>query len=499
MHFRKRFPLGDTSSKSRKGSEGMSGNLKKNQLSYVEAMAISVAIMAPTAAMALNTSLTASIAGSSVPLTFLLAMITIGLVSASFIQFNRYYSDSGSVYKFAGVSLGAKVGFLSGWTLFLTYFVFTVASLAEVGAFMSSFFTYLGIHLSWVPVAFVCGILIWFLAFFDIKVGTRALLILEGISMVFILILVFVIFKDAHLNGYSAGTPFTFGKAGVSSVALASVFAFLSFAGFEGASSLGEETKNPKKAIPIAIFSAVFLTGLFYVLVSYAQTLGFGFDAKGIKTFSGSSAPLGDLASKFMSSGYAAVIMFGASLSAFSCALASATAGARMLFSMGRDGFIHNKIGTAHAKYGSPIVALSVVMIFSLILLVPLVGLSGTDVFGYLGTIGVLALLVAYLVTTFGGIVFFVRKGVWRGPILIIPVLAIVALLYTLYSNIFPMPAAPYNYFPYIVLGWIIVGIVITMVSPNLVSRIAKRLMEEGTEEDGQNVIIDSNNKGVSQ
>ncbi|PWI58668.1 hypothetical protein [Sulfoacidibacillus thermotolerans] len=97
----------------------MENQLHKNDLSYIETMGISVAIMAPTAAMALNGSLAASIAGTSVPLTFLLAMITIGFVAFSFIQFNRHFSSSGSVYAFTTASLGPRVGFLSGWTLLL--------------------------------------------------------------------------------------------------------------------------------------------------------------------------------------------------------------------------------------------------------------------------------------------------------------------------------------------------------------------------------------------
>jgi amino acid transporter len=459
----------------------VSNQLKKNQLSYVEAMAISVAIMAPTAAMALNTSLTASIAGVSVPLTFLVAMITIGLVSVTFIQFNRQFSHSGSVYQFTGISLGPKLGFLSGWTLFLTYMAFTIASIAEVGLFAESFFSLLNIHISWFPVALVSAILIWLLGFSDVKVGTRALLILEGISILFILILVFVIFKDADFQTGSFVKPFSLGSNNVSSLALATVFAFLSFAGFEGASSLGEETKNPKRAIPIAIFSAVFLTGVFYVIVSYAQTIGFGIDPKGNEAFAKSTAPLADLANTYMSSGFAATIMFGALLSAFSCALASATAGARMLYSMGRDGFIHKAIGTTHKKFHSPHIALSIIMIISLISLFPLngIGLNGGTIFGYLGTIGVLALLIAYLVTTFGGMRYFVKNKIWQGPILILPILAIIGLGYALYSNVYPIPAAPYNYFPYIVLAWIVIGILIVAFSPALVSRIAKRLMSD--------------------
>lgn len=455
--------------------------LKKNQLSYVEAMAISVAIMAPTAAMALNTSLTASIAGVSVPLIFLVAMITIGLVAVTFIQFNRQFSHSGSVYYFTGISLGPKMGFLSGWALLLTYVMFTIASIAEVGAFAESFFSLLNIEIDWFPIALVSSVLIWIFAFADVKIGTRALLILEGISVLFILILVFVIFGKADFSSESFVKPFSPGQNTIPAIALATVFAFLSFAGFEGASSLGEETKNPKKAIPIAIISAVFLTGLFYILVSFATTIGFGLDSEGNGNFAKSSAPLADLANMYMSRGFAAAIMFGALLSAFSCALASATAGSRMLFSMGRDGFIHQKVGTTHKKYHSPYIALSVIMVISLIALFPLkgIGLDGGLIFGYLGTIGVLSLLLTYLVTTIGGMRYFVKNKIWKGPILILPALAVLGLGYSLYSNVFPIPAAPFNYFPYIVIGWILFGIIITALNPALVSRIAERLMSD--------------------
>ncbi|PLR89821.1 APC family permease [Bacillus sp. T33-2] len=458
--------------------------LKKNQLSYVEAMAISVAIMAPTAAMALNTSLTASIAGVSVPLIFLTAMITIGLVAVTFIQFNRQFSHSGSVYYFTGKSLGPKMGFLSGWALLLTYVMFTIASIAEVGLFAESFFSLVGMEIDWFPVALISTVLIFIFAFADVKIGTRALLILEGISILFILILVFVIFGKADFNSHTFVKPFSPGQNTVPAIALATVFAFLSFAGFEGASSLGEETKNPKRAIPIAIISAVFLTGTFYIIVSFATTIGFGLDAEGNGKFASSSSPLGDLASSYMSSGFAAAIMFGALLSAFSCALASATAGSRMLFSMGRDGFIHNKIGEAHKKYHSPYIALSIIMAFSLVALFPLkgIGLDGGTIFGYLGTIGVLSLLLTYLVTTLGGIRYFVKNRIWKGPILVLPALAVVGLGYSLYSNVYPIPDAPFNYFPYIVIGWIVLGVLITAFSPALVARIAGRLMSDESE-----------------
>ena len=102
------------------------------QLGVIEVMALSVGIMAPTAAMALNGSLAASITGTAVALAFLGAVITIGLTSYSFIEFSRQFAHAGSVYVFNGISFGARMGFLSAWGLLLTYAAFTVASTAEV-------------------------------------------------------------------------------------------------------------------------------------------------------------------------------------------------------------------------------------------------------------------------------------------------------------------------------------------------------------------------------
>src|SRR6266851_270982 len=90
------------------------GTLRR-ELSFIEAIALSIGIMAPTAAMALNGSLAAGITGSAVPLAFLLAAVAVGLASFSFIQFSRYFAHSGSVYGFNGVALGPRAGFFSGW------------------------------------------------------------------------------------------------------------------------------------------------------------------------------------------------------------------------------------------------------------------------------------------------------------------------------------------------------------------------------------------------
>lgn len=443
-----------------------------------ETAALSIAIMAPTAAMALNGSLAASIAGTAVPLSFLGALITIALVSYSFVEFSRQYAHAGSVYAFNGMALGARFGFLSGWALLFTYVAFTGASMAEVGAFFQTFLALLGVQVPWIIPAVVSGALIWWLAFREIRLSTRITMVFEGISILLILVLAAVILGRGGAHGLSF-QPFSVGKAGFSAVALASVFAFLSFAGFEGAATLGEETSNPKRSIPRAIVMAVFLTGAFYLVISYTQSEGFGLTGAGVKAFASSTAPLGDLAHTYIGAGMAALIMFGATISAFSSALGTASAGSRILFALGRDGFLSPSLGKAHPKNASPYVALAAVMVIAFVCNIVLISQIGTNVFGWLGTIGVLSLLLVYLVTQVSAIKLFSSIGRWKGLQFAIPIVAIILLGYTLWANVYPVPAAPFNYFPYVVLVWIVIGLIVVLASPSLVKSIGEQFTKE--------------------
>ena len=450
----------------------------KRELGIWEAAALSIAIMAPTAAMALNGSLAASIAGTAVPLAFLGALITIALVSYSFIEFSRTYAHAGSVYAFNGKGLGPRFGFLSGWALLLTYVAFTGASMAEVGLFFQTFLGYLGVHILWIIPALIAGAALWYLSFRDVRLSARVTMVFEGVSIILILILAAVILGRGGAHGLSL-RPFMVGKSGLSAVGLASVFAFLSFAGFEGAATLGEETASPTRSIPRAITMAVFLTGAFYLLISYTQSEGFGLSASGIRAFATSTAPLGTLAGTYVGSVMAAIIMFGATISAFSSALGTATAGSRILFAMGRDRFGPQSLGEAHPRFGSPHRALAVVMIIAFILNILLLAKSPADVFGWLGTLGVLSLLLVYLVTQVAAMRLFGSNGRWKGWKFVIPSAAIILLAYTLWSNVYPVPAAPYDYFPYAVLVWLAVGVVVVLRSPKATARLGKTFMDE--------------------
>ena len=101
-------------------------------------------------------------------------------------------------------------------------------------------------------------------------------------------------------------------------------------------------------------------------------------------------------------------INFGATLSAFASCLGCAAGASRILFALGRDGFITRRLGDASSRTGSPANALGVVMIFGLVvtILLRLNGTTAVNAFFYPGTAGVLAMLIAYFVIQFGAAKF---------------------------------------------------------------------------------------------
>jgi amino acid transporter len=459
----------------------------RRELRFWETIALSIGIMAPTAAMALNGVGVATNVGRAVPLLFIVATIGVFLVSYGFVRLSAHYAHAGSVYAFSGATLGPQAGFFAGWALLGTYLAFTAASASEIGLFFGAFLNGTGIWAGseWIVIALGAAALIGLLAYAEIKITTRALLSMEAVSVTLIAILIVVIF--AKLIGGSppghgdiSGDAFSLPSGvGTGAFGLGAVLAFLSFAGFEGAAALGEETSEPRREIPRAIRNAVLAAGTFYILCMLAQTWGFGTDEAGVAAFAGAGSPLGDLGSSYIGSWMGDAINLGAAVSAFASSLGTATGASRILYAMGRDGFGTSRLGTSSRRTGAPAAALVVVMTIAIAAIAGM-RLNGTNVvnaFFYPGTIGVLSLLVAYVVTNVGAIKLFAfdrREKPWE---MVLSALGIAFLLYVLWRNVSDQ-IYPYSHFWQVVGVWLLVGVGIVLAVPGLARRIGTGLAQ---------------------
>src|SRR3954463_8855322 len=182
----------------------------RRELRFGEAVALSLAIMAPTAAMALNGTAVAAQIGRAVPLAFVIATVGVLFVSYGFIRLTRHFNSAGSVFALAGATLGPRAGFFAGFALMATYTLFTIASGAEIGLFGNAFLSGVGVgDVDWLIIALVAMVFVALLAFGDIRVATRSLLGFEGLSVALIILLMIVIFVKVLGGSAPAGREAT--------------------------------------------------------------------------------------------------------------------------------------------------------------------------------------------------------------------------------------------------------------------------------------------------
>jgi amino acid transporter len=264
------------------------------------------------------------------------------------------------------------------------------------------------------------------------------------------------------------------------------VFGFLSFAGFEAAATLGEEAKHPNRDIPRAILGVALFGGVYFIVVTAVEVMGFGATDAGMKTFVASGSLLGDLGSQYIGAWIGDLITVGASISAFGCCLACLVGGSRLLFALGRDNDktpLLGLTGRVSTNWGTPWSALIVVTVSAAIIIAVWGGIFGGgafDIFAGSGVIGTLIILVAYAFATIGAIklLFFSGQNVVRKWEIVIPIAGLVVLGYTLFRNVWPYPdsGTPAFYYPIVVAIWLGLCAAFVLGMPGLSKRVGERL-----------------------
>ena len=454
----------------------MSPGTLRRELHLPEAVAMSVGVMAPTLAISVTGVAAAHELGRAAPLAFIVAGAAVGLVAYGFVRLAGEIASAGSVYAFVGRALSPRWGFVAGWALLGTYLVFPPVSIMGVTVFGRAFLHATGItdNADWYPLALFGWAVIGLLASWGIRPTTRSLLLVEVVSVVLIVVLMVAIVVRLAGSGHPvAGSSGISGRVlvlpsgvGISALALAATSGFLAFAGFESAASLGEETQRPTSAIPRAIWTAVAFGAGFYGLCMITQSWGFGLQPAGVAAFQNSQAPLGDLAQHFVGRWLATLLDAGAVLSAIGAGLGGVTVAARMLFAFGRDGLGAARLADVSTRSGTPAKALAVELLVALVLLTAfrLAGTAPLDVFFYLATLGVLSLLVMYGLTNVAALRYLAAQRSGRTATALIPAAGVIIAGYVLYRNVWPVPPAPYEYFPYGVAGWLLLGGVLSLV-----------------------------------
>jgi amino acid transporter len=377
-----------------------------------------------------------------------------------------------------------------------TYVLFAVITAAAAGIFAAAFFGSVGIWHNpptWAPFAIIPFVLalVWLFSAVPAKGATRTVLFVEGITVTLIVVVAIIVLVKILNHSAPAGQHFTWlifepqPGTNFGTIFKGAIFGFLAFAGFEAAATLGEETREPRRNIPRAIMGVVILGGVYFIVVTGVEVLGFGTSAAGVTNFVDSGSLLGQLASSFVGSPLGDIITAGTAISAFACALASTVAATRLLFAFGRDGLGPRVLGTTSKRTGTPLAALVVVGVVTAVVIYVLEasGVSNAfNIFAWGGTIGTLTLLVAYALAALGVVKLYgagaQRHGKrWEA---VIPVIALVILGFTVYYNLeFSTTSGPGFWNPVIAGIWIVVGILIVLAFPGLARKVGGQLTRD--------------------
>ncbi len=440
--------------------------LKAGQLSLPNCVALSAAVMAPVIAVILNAPAAAANGQGALPLAFLLAFVGTGFVAVTVVQFARRLPSAGLFYNYVSHALGGGAGFYTGWLYFAAYVLLAIGLFTANGAFLQNYMqSEWSVNVNWWILSLIEMGLVFVLSLRSIKTSVRidlSLLVFEMVA--FIVLAVIAIAKAGDGNTLHYFTP-SATSGGIKDVGLAAVFGILSFIGFESAATLGEESRNPKRNIPLAVGGATIIIGTFYVFMMYALSAGYGLNNPvHLKAFVVDPAPFATIATKD-ASWMTQIIDIAGVLGLFSCFLAVQNATVRVIFSMGRDKVLPGPLGAVHKKFNSPymaIYALTGISVVAGILLSLWLGSSLTDVYGFTGTIGTVAIVLVYMLANIGLIRFFwhdTERSIFLH--VVCPILGIVALAYPLWVNVKPSQSYPYNYVFWIVLFWLVLGAVV--------------------------------------
>ena len=356
--------------------------LRRGVLSPMETLAQSVSTIAPTTTPVATIPLVCALAGNGTWLAYVLATAAVLLVALCISRFARYSSSPGSLYTYASMILPPWMGAVAAWSLLLAYLA-TGASVA------GGFYHYANVLLvdatnrttsTVLLTVVVTGVSMW-IACRDVKISARLMLWIEAASLVVILTVVLVVLAGHgfHLDREQLQLR---GMTG-SGLRLGLVLALFSFVGFESATTLGAEARNPLKTIPRAVIQSSIIAGVFFTVSAYTEVLGFHIAGQDLGT---TQAPMHVLALVARVPVFGLLIDIGALVSLFAGTLACITAAARVLLLMAHNGLAHESLRATHVRHETPIRSVIVTGTATLLPVAVLAarGASGLDVYGWI-------------------------------------------------------------------------------------------------------------------
>lgn len=295
---------------------------------------------------------------------YLVTLAAMLFTAASYGIMVKRYPVAGSAYSYTNIAFGPNVGFLAGWSLLLDYLFIPMINYLLIGLFLNIAFPAIP---AWVFVL-TCIALVTVLNVMGIRSVAKASNLIVGAQVIFIV--VFVALSCSSLGSgpvdYLAPLRGDGSQPGFNPLMAGAAILCLSFLGFDAVSTLAEETRDARRTVPRAIMLTTLAAGVLFTLLAYLSQLavpGSHFE----NTDAAANEVMLTIGGQFLANFFTAAYVAGS----LGSALASQAAVSRIIYSMGRDRLLPERLfGTLSARFGTPVNATLLVSAVSLIALV---------------------------------------------------------------------------------------------------------------------------------
>lgn len=416
-------------------TESTTNSLKKS-LGSLDVILMGIGVIIGTGIFVLTGVAAAKYAGPGIMLSFVISGITCAFVCLAYAELASMMPIAGSAYTYTYTALGEVIAWLVGWNLILEYSVGASAVAAGWSAYTVGVLKSAGIHLplalTAVPAdgglvnlpAVLITLFLTFLLVLGIKESATVNKLLVAIKLGAIFLFLLLAGPEVDTNNWTPFMPFGF--SGVSAGAAVIFFAYL---GVDSIATAAEETRNPKRDMPIGIIGSLIICTILYISVAAVMT--------GVVPYFqlNNAEPVSYV---LRSIGYnfgSALVGTGAICGLSTVLLIMMYAQSRAFFAMSRDGLLPPFISKIHPKFGTP---------HAITILVGL-GVALTTGFTPIGIVAEMCsigTLFAFLVATVGVVVLRVTQPQMERPfrcpsVRLIATLAVLSCAYIMYNLAF--------------------------------------------------------------
>jgi amino acid transporter len=425
-------------------SEQGKTKLKTGAFGVIGVTALGAVMMSPALGIYGNFGPIALTAGNATPFIFLMALFITLPTAVSYAMVSKEIPSSGSAYTWLWETMNPYIGVWIGWLLYGFFIIVVFLQPLLFGLFFNDFMRLLGFDAGYwlflISVLFSSS-LVAFFTYRGVELSGKGSLADLIVQMIIVAALAVTIFISVSGTGHLTFTPFlpSSSSHGLSGISQALIFGILSFTGFNVISNLAEETRNPKKTIPLAIVLSCVIVGVYWVIVSWAYVIAVPIEEVTAAVKS-DLIPVVPIAKRYWGAGEIIIILTGM-IAGLGVYLATVLGTSRVIFAMARDGSMASSLGKLNTRYQTPWNALHLTFFLTLIFV-----LAPSAIFGIYNTYMwwakavVFFALIVYVFVSIANPLFYYRYRrkqfsiFWNG---IIGFVSLIVNIYLLYKAFF--------------------------------------------------------------